>query len=63
MCLDNTDIEAAAPHHDNRKLLSAWINITVTSTTAPSENNTSLRTANIGNFDINFDISSDNASD
>jgi len=51
-CSDNIETKAAEPHHDNRKQLSTWINITATSATAPPE--TSLQTADIGNFDKNL---------
>ena len=44
----------------NRELLSARIYI---ATPATEINNTSVRSVNIGHFDINFDISFDNGSD
>jgi len=43
----------------NRKLLSTRI---YTATSATENNNTGVRSVNIGHFDINFDISFDNGS-
>jgi len=57
----NKENEAPEPHHDNHELLSARIGITASSATAQCES--SLRNPDIGNFNIEFNISSNDASD
>ena len=57
----NKENEAPEPHHDNHELLSARISITASS--AVASYGSCLRNADIGNFTIEFNISSNDAND
>jgi len=57
----NKENKTPKPHYDNHELLSVRIGITASSATARCE--MSLRNADIGNFNTEFNISSNDASD
>ena len=57
----NKENEASESHHDNHELLSVRIGITALSATAQCES--SLRNDDIGNFNIEFNISFNDAID